>query len=180
MMMRAAGARPAMKGSCPKISEMPRKEPWEQRLDETDAHYKTFSWWLRQAPRPVPSDLVLARQYGWSDRAAAWDSVQDLPRGIDAQLGEGLENLTEAFALASRRMLHEVRTNPDWTIAPKDLASIGKSLASIQAMALEARAKMAAMGLDAHGESVQRAEDLIEGLSIEEKRLLLKMASKGA
>jgi hypothetical protein len=104
--------------------------------------------------------------------------VQDLPSGIDAQLGEGLENLTEAFALASRRMLNQVRTDPAWTIEPKDLASIGRSLATIQAMAIEARVKLAALGGGQETE-VRQAEGMLEGLDVEEKKLLLKMATRG-
>lgn len=149
------------------------REPWDQRLDETSAHYRLFVWWRDQAPRPPPSDPALASTYDWSSRAAAWDAHQSVPRGIEAQLDEGLRALGETFILEARRLLSRARVGGG-ELDAKEIAALGKTLVQIKILVLESRQRLE--GPD----EIEAAERLVEGLTEEEQRVLLRLASRNA
>lgn len=153
------------------------REPWDQRLDERDDHYRMFVWWRDQIPRPEPSDSVLAWQYDWSNRAAAWDAHQSIPTRIEDQIEASVRALAEVTILESRRLLDRVRVEGGPTLSIKELSTLQKNIVQIQGILLESLQRQQALGA---GGEVSEAHALTEGLSDAEEQLLLKLLEKGA
>ena len=146
------------------------REPWEQRLDETDSHYRQFLWWRDQVPRPPPSDPVLAHQYDWSTRCAAWDSYQSVPRDLHSQVSESLAALGEVVVLQARRLLDRTRTEPSFELDPKKLSDVTKSLVQVQLLVLDSGQRLGGDSIDTSGTLIREAN-----LTDDECRVLLKM-----
>jgi hypothetical protein len=67
-------------------TQAPDFTPWAQTREESEHDYAHFRLWLDLAPRPPPLDPALAIRHNWSERAAAFDTWQQLdglsPRDI--------------------------------------------------------------------------------------------------
>lgn len=149
------------------------REPWDQRLDETSAHYRLFVWWRDQAPRPPPSDLALARTYDWSSRAAAWDAARSVPTRFDEQITVAVRALGEACCIKARRALDRVRVDPDSDLDPRLAASI-KSVVQIQAIMVES-----IRGQEANADTTEE-ERFAAALTAEEQRDFLCLLEKAS
>lgn len=147
------------------------REPWDQRLDETSAHYRLFVWWRDQAPRPPPSDLALARAYDWSSRAAAWDAVQSLPKEPLDRLRFALDATIEVVALEMNKLRGMSRTSGELVVSPKEIATVELRAFQILKLLQEHGNALESKAVDTTGQS-------IEDLSDEECRVLLKLLDK--
>ena len=59
-----------------KLVSPPAREPWQQRVNEPNDCFSAFCEWLWTVPRQLPpaelADVVA--NYGWAQRAQAWDA----------------------------------------------------------------------------------------------------------
>jgi hypothetical protein len=119
------------------VTELVRRELWNQRLDEPDAAYRQFAWWRDQAPeaRPPPSDVALAVQFDWAIRAVAFDQTRDLPNNAAGLLKSGTLSLLRTFAIAARKFELREGQSPDLTLTPAELLRLGQVAAGLPAIA---------------------------------------------
>ncbi|MFA4972215.1 MAG: hypothetical protein WC683_06350 [bacterium] len=113
------------------------RDPWAQRLDETDTEYSLFVSWLGKpgVRRAIPSDLQLAVARDWSPRAAAYDCTAELPKDAVGRLRVGLERMTLAFAIEAGKIVYRAQTTQEQTLTPHQLARIPQMVARmIEAM----------------------------------------------
>lgn len=94
--------------------------PWARTPEEDDLSWAHFNYWLRLSPRPVPIDIALSTRHAWAERAAAWDSYQQLkgqtPKQSAAEIFESwtlvIRNETKKWLAKSLREQREPCLDP--------------------------------------------------------------------
>lgn len=136
--------------------------PWARLREESELEWQHFQLWLKLDPRPQPLDPALAIRHNWSERAAAFDSYQQL-QGLSPR-----EVVQNVFALWSTTVLNETRK---W---------FGKSLRHRDEPVLEPKAIGEYLDIisdPARNQAGKQTHDL-SGLSPEETAQLLALLEK--
>jgi hypothetical protein len=95
-----------------------------------------------------------------------------VPARIDDQIEASLRALAETAILQSRRLLERTRTDPGYEMSAKDLAGLVKNLVQIKILVLESRQRLEG------SDEIEAAERLVQELTEDEQRVLLKLASR--
>src|SRR5690606_3414487 len=102
------------------------RQPWHRLPDETEEQYALFLLWLMgPRPRGLPEAPELANQKNWSERATAYDAVEDSSvYSTRDKLTNAIGNLTEIFYVGTLKKLRELRSSRTADMSIRDLANL--------------------------------------------------------
>jgi len=110
------------------------KQPWDQRLSESDSEYRAFDRWLKTAPRPLPSESALAVRHGWAERASAFDLVMATPEDPGQCLAELVDTALRGGLIEARRWYLQVLQSNE-PVDPKNFLKVIETVARVKEVA---------------------------------------------